>query len=332
MICKKCKEREATDEHHTKFDKETGKSDKDSTIQNLCCLCHCKIHGIDPRKGELRRLVVLLTRTQKATIAIDNQIRSFSRIELIVPDYMNEISDNLEKECKDYDKKISKLLESRCQNLIETQATDAPAYPIWKWMNGIKGISIRLGSKIISMIDINKTPMVSSLWQFTGQTPESKLQKGKKIKHNPELKSYMYQLGDSFIITKSPYRKIYDKEKERQIKLMDDSQLMVETQNINTKKEEGHEMIETHQIYASPPKNLMHCHLRAKRKMVKKFLSDLYLEWRKLEGLEITTPYSQQRIETHPYTAKKETRQRLKPIPFMSPSKLNKTVRRLKND
>ena len=309
MKCKKCKDREATDEHHTKFNKETGKSDKSSPVQNLCCLCHCKIHGMNPRKGELRRLVVLLTRTQKAKIGIDNQIRSFSRIELIVPDYMIKISKDLEKEIKDYDKKISNLLESKnhskCENQthtvpasnkvgrkhnnFENHNLNVPAYPIWKWMKGIKGISIRLGSKIISMIDINKTPMISSLWQFTGQTPESKLQKGKKIKFNPELKSYMYQLGDSFIISKSPYKKIYDKEKKRQIELMDSPKLNEKL--TKTKRRGSQKKDENQALPASPPKNLMHCHLRAKRKMIKEFLKDLYKKWRKLEGLEITKPY-----------------------------------------
>lgn len=40
-----------------------------------------------------------------------------------------------------------------------------------------------------------------------------------------------------------------------------------------------------------PPPCRLHIHLRALRKMVKRFLADLWAEWRKMEGLPVTDPY-----------------------------------------
>ena len=58
---------------------------------------------------------------------------------------------------------------------------------------------------------------------------------------------------------RSPYRKIYDLTKKEELK------------RVKTKG---------------------HAHNRAVRKMVKTFLLDLYLNWRKAEGLPISEPYS----------------------------------------
>ena len=40
----------------------------------------------------------------------------------------------------------------------------------------------------------------------------------------------------------------------------------------------------------------MHAHRRAMRKMIKVFLLDLYLEWREIEGLEVSLTYAEEEI------------------------------------
>ena len=82
---------------------------------------------------------------------------------------------------------------------------------------------------------------------------------------NPYLKKeFMGILADSFIRQRTPvYRGMYDDEKDRQTKRVDENK----------------------------PKNKMHAHLRAKRKMVKLFLSHLWQRWRELEGLPTSEPY-----------------------------------------
>ena len=41
--------------------------------------------------------------------------------------------------------------------------------------------------KLIALIDIKKTPSVSSLWAYAGQTPDSKRTKGKTYHPNVHL-------------------------------------------------------------------------------------------------------------------------------------------------
>jgi len=90
-----------------------------------------------------------------------------------------------------------------------------------------------------------------SLWHYcglhvkNGKVPSR--QRGKKIDWNPHLKALLLDnLAQSFMRMKSPYSKIYYEEKERQLK------------NGLTK---------------------LHAHNRAKRKMIKMFMKDLWNWW-----------------------------------------------------
>ncbi len=316
-LCHICKEREITDEHHIGIDKKdeekrnihlenlskeelkiynqlkriAKKKDPEVPTILICTVCHSKIHGTEVRRGKLRRLVVLLTRSQKARIAIDNQIRSFGRIELIVPEYMIKISEDLHNKEKELEKQIIGLLKSG-------------DYKIYEWLKKVKGIGHLLSAKLISMIDIQKTPSPAHLWSFSGQTPDARRKKGVKNKFNPELKMYMFQVGDQFIKHRTPkYRDIYDEEKKKQLELMDnhssegtqrenETHVRYTTPPKNKSKLEGTQCGNENQCHsATPPNNLMHAHLRAMRKSVKSFLTDLYVEWRNIEGLEISKPY-----------------------------------------
>nr|AIE98665.1 hypothetical protein [uncultured marine thaumarchaeote KM3_06_C02] len=246
-ICQEKGEKKVAEQvHHLD---ENHKNDKPSNLQMVCTLCHAGIHGIEPRLSEMKRLVTLHHRTQQAKIAIDNQVRGFSRIELLVPRFMEDLSDTLTKQEKGYVKEIKKLL-------------DSGDYPIWNWLKEIRGISHITAGKLIAYIDIDKTPGVANLWAYAGQTPDSKRRKGKKSNWNSTLKAVCYQIADLFVKSRTPkYRKIYDDEKERQLAIM-----------------EGELKLEDDR--ATPPTRKGHAHRRAMRKSVKEFLKDLYLEWK----------------------------------------------------
>jgi len=247
MKCEICKKREATCIHHKD---ENRKNNDESNLQMLCVICHSKLHGISHKEGELRRQVVLYTKTVKTRNAIESQLRSFSFLELAIPEYLTEIVKELNSNLKLYAKEMGRLL-------------DNGDFKIWNWLKEVKGISTLLGAKLISSINIEKTPNISSLWRYSGQAvidgKAERPTRGRKIGYSPELKAYVWQIGESFIKQKTPiYKKIYDEEKKKQLKIV---------------------------------KTKMHAHNRAKRKAVKIFLSHLWMEWRKVEGLEITEPY-----------------------------------------
>lgn len=275
LLCQICKERPQEQLHHLDFN---HKNNKPENHQLICTLCHAKIHGIEPRISELKRLVLLHNRTQKARCSIDNQIRGYSRIEIIVPEFMHGLSNILKEKEKQYEKEI-KLVLSESRRIVETHRGDA--YPIYSWLKDIKGISYLLSAKLISYIDISKSPTVSSLWAYAGQAPDSRKKKGKKSNWNQELKMICFQIGDSFIKQRTPkYREIYDIEKAKQMNLLE-SNNDLKTTNTNMTQDlrsEPTDKMNTLRHTGSVPSSKMHAHRRAIRKAVKEFLKDYWIE------------------------------------------------------
>ena len=289
--CELCSIRPAEHCHHIEFDKETNKSNKQGPTQMICTLCHAKIHGIEPRISELRRLVILYGRTQKARIAIENQIRGLSRIEIIIPSEFSALIKDTQKLEKQYSKAIKQLLEGEDQALKENHSIHV--FPLYSWLTSIKGISHLLAGKLLSCIDFNKTSTVSSLWCYAGQTPDSKRKKGKTANWNQELKAACFMIGDSFIKQRTPkYREIYDKEKERQLSLLETKKKEKTTrdksQEDNIAEPDQRGVVSHRQKVGSAPTSKMHAHRRASRKAVKEFLKDFWIANKSLSGDETT--------------------------------------------
>jgi hypothetical protein len=97
---------------------------------------------------------------------------------------------------------------------------------------------------------------------------DGKEQTKKGISFNPFLKTKLIGvLGSSFVKTKGPYRDIYDNYKHRI----------------------------TH-MPAHSEKSKAHLNNMAIRYTVKRFLTDLYVAWRKLEGLPVADEYSKGKL------------------------------------
>jgi hypothetical protein len=254
--CRKCSKREATDLHHIDEDR---KNNDPTNLQELCALCHAKLHGISPKKSELKRLVIFRDRATRIRIALDNQVRGFSKIEYLVPTLWQEERRGWHKAVKRLEKEIKATI-------------DSGDYPIWDWLKEIKGISHTTAAKLIAHIDIHNSPTVSALWRYCGlDATHIKRKKGMKKEKalkfgNPCLKKeFRGVLADSFIKQRTlGYREIYDSEKERQIQV-----------NGLTKG---------------------HAHNRAKRKMVKIFIEHLWVQWRQMEGLSTRKPFVIERL------------------------------------
>jgi len=288
QICEICKEKPSEHIHHKD---ENHKNNAVENLQHVCTLCHSKIHNIEPRYSEIRKLITFYSRTQKARCAIENQIRGLSRIELEIPEYFNQLLLQIGKQEKLYSKEIKKLLENGNEDHLKYDIQYSfVSFPIYSWLKNIKGISHLLAGKLIALIDIEKTPMVSSLWCYAGQTPNSKKVKGQKANWNQELKKVCYQISDSFVKQRTPkYREIYDKEKVKQLILLDDATLIVKPTIYlqNPKQEEKiKNAVKTIYELSSPPKSKMHAERRARRKAVKEFLKDLWIEMNELNNKE----------------------------------------------
>lgn len=160
-------------------------------------------------------------------------------------------------------------------------------YPIYsEFLKDVKGIGPAMAGVIISEIDISKAKYPSSLHMYAGldvaedgkgrskrkehlidveyKDRDGNLQTKKSITFNPFLKTKLIGvLGSSFLRAgDNPYSRIYKDYKHR---------------------------LENHSIYKDVTKG--HRHNMAVRYMIKQFLKDLYVEWRTLEGLEVSEPY-----------------------------------------
>ena len=178
-------------------------------------------------------------------------------------------------------------LESHEQQHFRRLEPNLADFPIWtQWLEHVKGCGPAMAGVIISEIDIHKARYASSLFKYSGLDVASdghgrsrkaehlvKVQytnaKGEQternsITFNPFLKTKLTGvLGVSFLRVKdSPYAKVYYEYKHR---------------------------LESHEKYKDVSK--LHRHNMAIRYAVKRFLADLYGQWRTLEGLPVAPEY-----------------------------------------
>ena len=163
-------------------------------------------------------------------------------------------------------------------------------FPIYRtFLEDVTGVGPTMAAVIISGFDIHKAEYPSSLHKYAGLDvvggkgrsrvkehlvdstyidAEGKEQTKKGISFNPFLKTKLIGvLGSSFVKTKGPYREIYDNYKHRI----------------------------TH-MPAHSEKSKAHLNNMAIRYTVKRFLTDLYVAWRKLEGLPVADEYSKGKL------------------------------------
>lgn len=145
-------------------------------------------------------------------------------------------------------------------------ATTVKEHPAWPWLDKVKGVGPGLAGALLAPVDIRRADTVSALWRYAGQGltngERDRPRKGEKLIYNAALKRTCYLVGTSFMRANSPYRKVYDEAKEFYL--------------------------------AEREWTKGHCDMAARRKMVKIFLSHLWVVWRDLEGLPLTSPYVSQ--------------------------------------
>lgn len=184
------------------------------------------------------------------------------------------------------------FLESWLNSKLENEVKSHPAYD---WFSKVKGIGDLNIGKVISLIDIKEASMISKLWRYAGYAPvNGKAERrttGKKLHYNQMLKLMCWRLAKSLIRAKAEYYDYYQEQKKRLTKRLE---------------EEGHTIVPSAQLPKEKDSRtgkmkrvekdgyfaLGHVDTMAMRKMIKLFLSHLWLKWREAEGLEVTKPYA----------------------------------------
>ena len=177
--------------------------------------------------------------------------------------------------------------ETRGLNSLEKLLDDFPIYT--EFLKDVRGVGPAMAGVIISEIDITKAEYPSSIHKYAGLDVikgegrsrkkhhleestyidrEGKEQTKMGITFNPFLKTKLVGvLGTSFLRSASEYREHYDNYKNR-----------LENAPAHKEKTKGHR------------------HNMAIRYMIKRFLIDLYVNWRTLEGLPVAKEYAEAKL------------------------------------
>jgi hypothetical protein len=158
-------------------------------------------------------------------------------------------------------------LEARYKKIIQEWAS---GYKVYEWLDSIRGIGSVLGGGLLATFDVRKTKHISSFWAYAGlgvvDGHAPKRTRGEKLNYSTQARTLCWKVADSFIKQRTHiYRDIYDITKAE------------ETAKLKDSGEKGWKQ---------------HADLRARRKMVKAFLADFWVAWRKSEGLPVDPPYS----------------------------------------
>lgn len=193
----------------------------------------------------------------------------------------------------------NELLEGQIKKALDKFSISRP---IGKWLRAQFGIGPVIAAGLIAHIDIAKAPTAGHIWRFAGLDPTMKWEKGKKRPWNGELKTLCWKIGQSFMKMSYSedcyYGRLYRERKEKEI-ARNESGGNAETARLilNTRKVQSKEMIETLQ---AGKLSAAHIDARARRYVVKLFLSHLQLVWWFIEYGELPPkPYIIDRGHAH---------------------------------
>lgn len=182
-------------------------------------------------------------------------------------------------------------------------------YPIWtEYLEHVKGVGPALAGGLIGIIDnigIENFRHASNLRSYSGVFPKDgravRRLKGEAMHYNPELKTLLLGiLADSLIKSKSDYKKIYDRDKERRLAMVFGPGVLKD--QFNGYKKEDRQL------------KRFHADMQAKRKMVQVFMDHLWCVWRQIEGLSTQSPYPMEKLKHSGYIEPFFIPEKLKPF------------------
>lgn len=172
-------------------------------------------------------------------------------------------------------------------------------YSIWsEFLEGVKGIGPAMGGVIISEIDIHASTYPSSLWKYAGlDVAEDGVGRTRRKEHLVE-REYIDKKGNPATrvgITFNPFLKT------KLIGVLGPSFLRTGKTGYSEDYYHYKNRIENHPAHIE--KTPLHRHRMAIRYMIKRFLVDLHMKWRELEGLPVSVEYNEGKLG-HKHTAK----------------------------
>lgn len=220
-------------------------------------------------------------------------------------------TDELHRRLKD----LEDFVDGRVAYLIQGH----PAYP---WFSRVKGVGKENIGKVVGPIDIEKANYISSLWKFSGFAPDKegkamrRVKGGGKLEYNSQLRSMCWRLATSLKRARGKFYNYYLKEKDKyQVRFENDGYKILPTPvgkwvclncgaSWARKRDIAPCCANQHvdkKLREEPPGVIWLGHLDAMavRKMIKLFLACLWLVWREVENLPVSSPYAIDVLKHH---------------------------------
>ena len=242
-------------------------------------IAHMIRHGnYRERETNLSELKVLIDgreQLRKFVNSCGNRILAMKRgtdlLDQITHDFLEGQQKDGSKELGRIDRRIAKHLKTMDHPFIDAAIK-------------IRGLGPNTIAYLMAYVDINKADHASSLWAYCGYDKASheRYEKGTSGGGNKNLRTVLYTMADSMIKTRSAYRDIYDREKDK----LSVSEKVTKSRNTQGK------LIECMWKDTKP----CHRHGAAMRKMIKIFLAHVWHVWRSVENLETNLPYIQEKL------------------------------------
>ena len=188
-------------------------------------------------------------------------------------------------------KGLEDYADSRVAEIIKSHSA-------YSWFSRVKGVGRENIGKVLGLVDIRKADTISALWQFAGygvkdgRAPK-RVKGGGKLEYNSQLRTMCWRLAGSLMKASGKFYDFYAAEKQKYLLRYAREGVKVVPANKLPKKDG--KFYEPAGVISEG-----HVHNQALRKMIKLFLSCLWLAWREAEGLPIRAPYvAEQTGHTH---------------------------------
>ena len=169
-------------------------------------------------------------------------------------------------------------------------------HPLGKEVRRVVGIGPVIAAGLLAHIDIERAPTAGHIWSFAGLNPSVKWEKRQKRPWNAKLKVLCYKIGESFVKVQNnerdEYGHLYRAYKDELIRRNETYEFAVAAANKLATMKIG-KTTDAYKAYSVGKLPPAHIHARARRWVVKLFLSDYHAAaCRVLLGQEPPTPYA----------------------------------------
>lgn len=173
--------------------------------------------------------------------------------------------------------KQNETLEAQIKRALDAYSD---AHPVGSWLKSIYGIGPVIASGLLAHIDITKAPTYGHIHSFAGLNPSKKWEKGQKRPWNNRLKVLCWHAGQSFMKLSFRdecfYGKLY---REQKAKLVSNNESGAYAETASALLEKFKRETKTREALLEGKLSAAHIDARARRYVVKLFLSHLHLVW-----------------------------------------------------